>query len=112
MTDRYWIAVDMDGTLLNSRGQISERTCAVLQKCLDQGHHVLPATGRALPLLPEKIKNLSGISYAVLGNGSVVWDWKKTCALYKKCLPEGSAEQILKDVRERYRLHQEKAGKE
>lgn len=37
MTDRYWIAVDMDGTLLNSRGQISERTCAVLQKCLDQG---------------------------------------------------------------------------
>ena len=57
MTDRYWIAVDMDGTLLNSRGQISERTCAVLQKCLDQGHHVLPATGRALPLLPEKIKN-------------------------------------------------------
>ena len=70
MTDRYWIAVDMDGTLLNSRGQISERTCAVLQKCLDQGHHVLPATGRALPLLPEKIKNLSGISYAVLGNGS------------------------------------------
>ena len=44
MTDRYWIAVDMDGTLLNSRGQISERTCAVLQKCLDQGHHVLPAT--------------------------------------------------------------------
>lgn len=56
MTDRYWIAVDMDGTLLNSRGQISERTCAVLQKCLDQGHHVLPATGRALPLLPEKSK--------------------------------------------------------
>lgn len=112
MTDRYWIAVDMDGTLLNSRGQISERTCAVLQKCLDQGHHVLPATGRALPLLPEKIKNLSGISYAVLGNGSVVWDWKKTCALYKKCLPEGSAEQILKDVREMYRVHQEKAGKE
>ena len=28
MTDRYWIAVDMDGTLLNSRGQISERTCS------------------------------------------------------------------------------------
>ena len=112
MTDRYWIAIDMDGTLLNSRGQISERTCAVLQKCLDQGHHVLPATGRALPLLPEKIKNLSGISYAVLGNGSVVWDWKKTCALYKKCLPEESAEQILKDVREMYRVHQEKAGKE
>ena len=50
MTDRYWIAVDMDGTLLNSRGQITDRTLAVLQKCLDQGHHVLPATGRALPL--------------------------------------------------------------
>lgn len=57
MTDRYWIAVDMDGTLLNSRGQISERTCAVLQKCLDQGNHVLPATGRALPLLPENQKS-------------------------------------------------------
>lgn len=110
MTDRYWIAVDMDGTLLNSRGQITDRTLAVLQKCLDQGHHVLPATGRALPLLPEKIKALRGISYGVLGNGSVVWNWKRECAWYTKRLPEGSALQILRDVRELYHMQQEKEG--
>lgn len=82
MTDRYWIAVDMDGTLLNSRGQISERTCAVLQKCLDQGTMSFPLR-KGIAASSGKNQNLSGISYAVLGNGSVVWDWKKTCALYK-----------------------------
>ena len=46
MTDRYWIAVDMDGTLLNSRGQISERTCAVLQKCLDHGKGIAASSGK------------------------------------------------------------------
>lgn len=98
MEEKYIIAVDMDGTLLNSRGQITERTEKTLQMLLDQGHLVVPASGRPFPLLPPKVAALKGISYAVLENGAVVWDWKASETMEKKALPKGSAVRILADV--------------
>ena len=112
MTDRYWIAVDMDGTLLNSRGQISERTCAVLQKCLDQGHHVLPATEGHCRFFRKKSKIFREFRMRFLETDPLSGTGKRHVHYIKNDLPEGSAEQILKDVREMYRVHQEKAGKE
>ena len=44
--EKYIIAVDMDGTLLNSENKISERNRNVLQRLIDDGHYVVPATGR------------------------------------------------------------------
>ena len=72
MTEKYMIAVDMDGTLLNNKGKITERTLNTLKTLLDAGHYVVPASGRAFPILPEEIKSLSGIQYAILENGAVI----------------------------------------
>lgn len=44
--EKYIIAVDMDGTLLNSENKISGRNRNVLQRLIDEGHYVVPATGR------------------------------------------------------------------
>ena len=93
--ERYIIAVDMDGTLLNSQGKITKRTADVLQRLLDEGHYVVPASGRSLGLLPLAVSALTGISYAVLENGAVVWDWKNSCVLKRFPMPEGAAERIL-----------------
>lgn len=46
MTEPYLIAIDLDGTLLKSDKMIGERTKKVLQKCQEQGHLVVIATGR------------------------------------------------------------------
>ena len=51
--EKYIIAVDMDGTLLNSVNKISERTRNVLQRLIDDGHYVVPATGRTRELIPQ-----------------------------------------------------------
>lgn len=51
--EKYIIAVDMDGTLLNSVNKISERTRNVLQKLIDDGHYIVPATGRTRELIPR-----------------------------------------------------------
>lgn len=50
--EKYIIAVDMDGTLLNSENKISERNRNVLQRLIDDGHYVVPATGRTRELIP------------------------------------------------------------
>lgn len=96
--ERYIIAVDMDGTLLNSHGHVTKRTAETLQRLLDLGHYVTPASGRPFPLLPGEVTGLKGISYGVLENGAVVWDWKNRCALDATCLPEGMAHRLLLDV--------------
>lgn len=46
--DKKLIALDLDGTLLNSDGIVSEATKAHLQKLKEQGHIVTIATGRIL----------------------------------------------------------------
>ncbi len=42
-----WIVTDMDGTLLNSKDQISSRNKAVLMKCQQQGIKLILASGRS-----------------------------------------------------------------
>lgn len=46
MTEPYIIALDLDGTLLNSQKEIGERTKSVLKKCVALGHKLVIATGR------------------------------------------------------------------
>lgn len=52
--EKYIIAVDMDGTLLNSENKISERNRNILQRLIDDGHYVVPATGRTRELIPQE----------------------------------------------------------
>lgn len=106
--ERYIIAVDMDGTLLNSRGQVTKRTTDILQRLLDEGHYVVPSSGRSQKLLPPAVASLKGISYAVLENGAVVWDWKNSCTLERFPMPEGMSEGILSDTERMIRI----SGKE
>ncbi len=40
------IAIDLDGTLLNSKTQLSERNRVALEKCIERGIPVIIATGR------------------------------------------------------------------
>ena len=56
--EKYIIAVDMDGTLLNSENKISERNKNVLQRLIDDGHYVVPATGRTRELIPQEFSVL------------------------------------------------------
>ena len=100
--ESYMIALDMDGTLLNSKGKITDNTLKVLKRLMDAGHDIVPASGRAFPILPEEIKALAGICYAVLENGAVLWDWRKQTPICSSRLPKGAAQEILSYVRIEY----------
>ena len=52
--EKYLIALDMDGTLLDSQGKITKRTIEVLKELIQKGHYIVPASGRALTLLPKR----------------------------------------------------------
>ncbi len=68
------IALDLDGTLLNQEKELSIRNQEALERCIQRGIYVVPATGRPALGLPAVIRNMSGVRYGILTNGARVED--------------------------------------
>jgi Cof subfamily protein (haloacid dehalogenase superfamily) len=66
------IALDLDGTLLNSAKQVSPRTLQALQKAASMGVVIVPSTGRSFDGIPSIIADLPFVQYALTLNGAVV----------------------------------------
>ncbi|WP_231443144.1 HAD family hydrolase [Brevibacterium zhoupengii] len=69
----HLIALDIDGTVVNYDGSLSEPVRQVLTQLADAGHHLVISTGRALPGALEVVHAL-GLKegFVVCSNGSVV----------------------------------------
>ena len=68
------ISLDLDGTLLNSKKEISQRNIEALKVCAEKGIEIVPTTGRTVDGIPDFIKGLPGVHYAITTNGSVIAD--------------------------------------
>ena len=80
------IALDLDGTLLNEKMHVSEKTRQVMELCAQRGIEIVPATGRALPAVPEEVLSLPGVHYGIFTNGAVVRDFGKNIWVSESCL--------------------------
>ena len=78
------IAFDLDGTLLDDRKKISERTLAALKRAGEKGIILVPATGRIRGAIPKAVLELPFVHYLITLNGAVVWDLKKNTRIYQK----------------------------
>lgn len=95
------IGMDLDGTLLTTRKELTPYTKDVLIRAAKQGIVVMPATGRPLSGVPEELGSLPGIRYAVTANGGRVVDIVSGRTLYECLVPAATAGKIL-DVFEHY----------
>ncbi|WP_462409687.1 Cof-type HAD-IIB family hydrolase [Neobacillus sp. Marseille-QA0830] len=68
------VALDMDGTLLNSNHQISNENQLAIQEAQNQGIIVVLSTGRSINTCREHADALGLNSYLVTVNGSEIWD--------------------------------------
>lgn len=67
------IALDLDGTLLNSSGVMSDRSVAAIEAATAAGHQVVLATGRPPHVAIPVTEQLCGtVRHIVGGNGSIV----------------------------------------
>lgn len=80
------IALDLDGTLLNEKMHVSEKTRQMMELCAQRGIEIVPATGRALPAVPEEVLSLPGVHYGIFTNGAVVRDFGKNTWVSESCL--------------------------
>ena len=71
------IALDMDDTLLNSEKHLSSRNKEALQKASELGIQIVPATGRLYNAIPDEVRELDFINYAIVVNGANIYDVKR-----------------------------------
>jgi Cof subfamily protein (haloacid dehalogenase superfamily) len=66
------IAIDLDGTLLDSRNRVSEQNIASIKKAQDAGVIVVPCTGRGWREAKIVLECLQGVDLGVFVTGAVV----------------------------------------
>lgn len=67
------IATDLDGTIVNHDGRISERTVNTFKRARDLGIEIFFVTGRPPRWMPE-IREAFGFGSAICGNGAMLYD--------------------------------------
>ena len=93
------IALDLDGTLLNSRKQVPGDVAAAIRSACAAGKTVVFDTGRAVPELAEQIALLPEVRYAVFASGGGLYDIHERRAFGLQPVPEEQVRRILRLVR-------------
>jgi Cof subfamily protein (haloacid dehalogenase superfamily) len=72
-SDRWLIAIDLDGTTINEHGQASIAVQREIKKVEHEGHHLLVTTGRSPATTIPVIEHLGTFpEYVVCSNGAVI----------------------------------------
>ena len=107
------LAIDMDGTCLDQRSRMTDRTLDVLRKAAKAGITVVPCTGRNLGCIPHRLaagvlreskteddeKNKDLFRYVITSNGAMVTDVKEKKTLFRALIKKEDALSILPDCR-------------
>ena len=71
------IATDLDGTLFNSQGKISDENFEAIKELTDRGILVVPASGRAYREMPSIVRDHPLFRYYITSDGGTVYDKKE-----------------------------------
>ena len=89
------IALDLDGTLLTSAKELSARNRTALARAAEQGVEIVPSTGRFFGGMPEFIRLLPFVRYAITINGAAVFDTQTQKDIYSADLSVDQATDIM-----------------
>ena len=89
------IAVDIDGTLLNSRKEVAPETLQAVRKVCAAGKTVVFDTGRAVSELTVLFAQIPGVRYAVFASGAGIYDDQEKKAFALRGFPRDQADAIL-----------------
>lgn len=105
------IAIDLDGTLLNSYGVITENTKKIIKKVEEQGVNIILASGRPIDSIQAIANEIESKKYFIAGNGAIVYDIENDEIIYENCLKKQKVLEIIKICEENsigYSIYTEK----
>lgn len=101
--NRKLLFLDLDGTLLDDRKQITPGNQQALDRALEAGHGVIITTGRPLKSAMDQAHKL-GLDkpgcYLIAYNGAVVYDWTTREQIFSRTLAMDTVDRVFRMARE------------
>lgn len=98
MKKKYLIALDMDGTLLNSERQICPETSAYLRSLSEKGHEVVICTGRPLRAVVDYHQELGLKTPIICYNGALTYNKEKREIINAHMLPSTVIKDLIEQI--------------
>ena len=92
------IALDLDGTLLDSEKCLSGVNRDALARAAEKGVLIVPTTGRFFGMMPPAVRDLPFVRYAITINGAQVYDRETDTALVRDEIPLDMALGIMETL--------------
>ena len=90
------VAIDLDGTMLNSYGVVTENTKKIIKEKIEKGIEIIIASGRPIDSIKAIAKEIGSNNYFIGGNGAVIYDIQKDKIIYEKYMPKEKVLEIVK----------------
>ena len=89
------ILLDLDGTLLTTDKTISEANYAALEQAAAKGIYIVPCTGRFFIGMPEQVRALPFLRYAITINGADIYDVKEGKSIHQALITPQRAGEVF-----------------
>lgn len=95
------ISFDMDGTLLNSKKEITKKSKEKIKEATENGKVVTLSTGRCVPELKKYINQIPNLRYIICVSGASVYDLKEKKKIYENPIPVETVKKLLAIAKKR-----------
>lgn len=105
------VAIDLDGTMLNSYGVVTQNTKKTIEEVQKKGVEIIIASGRPIDSIKTIAKEIKSEKYFISGNGAIIYDIKKDEIIYENTLKKSKILDIVKICEENsiyYNIYTEK----
>lgn len=89
------VAIDIDGTLLNSKGEMTDRTKQVLRKASEQGIYIVLTSGRLTDTVEKFCNEIGADKYLIAENGASIINLQTKKLEFSKYISKDVVNKVL-----------------
>ena len=90
------VTIDIDGTLLNSYGEITTENKMAIKNVTSNGTQVVLASGRIISSIKTIANEVGANNYLIAGNGALIYDIQKDEIIYNNYINKPKILEIIK----------------
>lgn len=90
------IAIDIDGTLMNSYGEVSDKNISTIKKAIEKGTEVVLTSGRITSSIQTIANEIGANNFLIAGNGALIYDMQKEEIIYNQYIDKSKILEIIR----------------
>ena len=103
MKDVKIVFIDLDGTIKNDEGKLTDRDSKIIDRLKSIGIYIIFITGRNIDYTTKLAKQYNPSSYIVCSNGAEIYNYKNDNVIYKSTINKENME-FLDNLIKKYNL--------